>query len=271
MFASKILAIKKHFRTLKNLAVSHPLFSSFDKYKLDQINRKTNEKGYVHLKPKGWKYAVKIRKNFVDKDVVFYVLKDQYHLPPQQAFLRNNPIILDLGSNIGLTVAHMKQHYPNAKIIGYEMNQENYLLAKANTKRYNDVHIINAAVWIEDGKVSYTKAAHFDSYSLLQSINDCSPSQTFEVPSFKLSTIIENHDLDYIDYLKMDIEGAEVAILEASDISWMDKVGAMNIEMHTDKDNDLNTYITILEKKGFIAWKDTNHWCSIFAVRESVV
>ena len=269
MFVSTLVAINKHYRILRNLAVTHPLFSTFDKYKLDQINRKTNEKGYVHLKPKGWKHAVKIRKNFVDKDVVFYVLQDQYHLPPKQALLRDNPVILDLGSNIGLTVAHMKKKYPTAKIIGYEMNQENYLLAKANTKSYQNVNIINAAVWIEDGTVSYTNAAHFDSYSLLQPTEINSVSQTIEVPSLKLTTIIQNHNLDYIDYLKMDIEGAEVAILESSDVSWMDRVFSMNIEMHLDKDNDLNTYIAILEKKGFIAWKDTKHWSSIFAVRKS--
>jgi tRNA1(Val) A37 N6-methylase TrmN6 len=49
------------------------------------------------------------------------------------AKISTNPVFLDLGSNIGLTIAHMKQIYPTSKIVGYEMNKENYILAKENT------------------------------------------------------------------------------------------------------------------------------------------
>jgi hypothetical protein len=65
---------------------------------------------------------------------------------------------------IGLTIAHMKQIYPTSKIIGYEMNKENYILAKI--PNCDDVQIINAAVWIEDATVSYINTANFDSYSI---------------------------------------------------------------------------------------------------------
>lgn len=268
MFASKILAIKKCYRTLKNLAINHPLFSSFDKYKLDQINRQTNNIKNIHLKPKGWQHGITIRQNFVDKDVVFYVLQEQYHLPPKEAVLRSNSVILDLGSNIGLTVAHLKNKYPLAKIIGYEMNQENYLLAVKNTRKYSNVQIVNTAVWIEDATVTYAKEANFDSYTIVSKSNNNTNSQLVTVPCLQLSTIFKNHNLDYVDYLKMDIEGAEVAILEASDLSWMQKVGVMNIEMHLDKEDDLTHFTSIITQQGFKVWKDHKHWSSIFAVRE---
>lgn len=268
MFASALAQLKKKFRNLKNVLTGHPLFSRYDKYQLDQINRETNYKKHIRLKPKGWKHGITIRQNFVDKDVVFYVLQEQYHLPPTQAILRSNPIILDLGSNIGLTVAHMKQLYPLAKIIGYEMNQENFLLAVANTQKYPDVQIVNTAVWIEDATVSYANAANFDSYAIVSEVNNNENSQLVTVPCLQLSTILKNHNLDFVDYLKMDIEGAEVAILEAYDLSWMQKVGAMNIEMHLDKEEDLTHFKLIIQQQGFKVWKDDKHWSSIFAVRE---
>jgi hypothetical protein len=90
------------------------------------------------------------------------------------------------------------------------------------------------------------------------------------VPSLKLASIIKNHNLTHIDYLKMDIEGAEKAILESEDLNWMDKVGAMNIEMHLDRNIDLNEFITIIEKRGFTVWKDSKHWSSIFAVNNNL-
>lgn len=270
MFIELLQALKKEYRIIKNLAAPHPLFSVFDKFKLSKIKRDTNTNGFIYLKPKGWLHNIKIRKNFVDKEVVYYVLQDQYHLPPLQATMSVNPVILDLGSNIGLTIGHMKQMYPNAKIIGYEMNKENYLLAKQNTRFYNDVMVINTAVWIADATVKYTNAAAYDSYSILNYSGNKNAGEIIEVPSLQLASIIKTHNLTYIDYVKMDIEGAEIAILEAADLSWMDQVGAMNIEMHLDQNNDLSKFIAIIEKKGFTVWKDTKHWSSIFAVRNNL-
>jgi hypothetical protein len=40
----------------------------------------------------------------------------------------------------------------------------------------------------------------------------------------------------------MDIEGAEKAILKSKDLSWMDKVGAMNIEMHLDGNENITNF-----------------------------
>lgn len=271
MFASAIAHLKKNFRNIKRAVTVDPLFSRYDKYQLDLINRSTNIKKHVRLKPKGWKHGITIRQNFVDKDVVFYVLQEQYHLPPVEATFRSNPVILDLGSNIGLTVAHLKNQYPLATIIGYEMNQENYLLAVANTQKYPDVQIVNTAVWIEDATVSYATEANSDSYSIVSQTEKSRIGQQITVPCLQLSTIFKNHDLDYVDYLKMDIEGAEESILRAADLSWMQKVGAMNIEMHLDKEDDLTHFISIITQQGFKVWKDNKHWSSIFAVRDVVL
>jgi FkbM family methyltransferase len=268
MFIKTLQDLKKEYRIIKNLLAPHPLFSTIDKYKLSKIKRDSNRRGFTYLQPKGWLHNVKIRKNFIDKEVVHYVLQDQYHLPPMSAKISANPVILDLGSNIGLTIAHMKQIYPSSRIIGYEMNRENYLLAKRNTKFYDNVMVINTAVWIEDATVRYRNTENYDSYTILNGIAKNDADELIEVPSLKLASIIKNHNLNYIDYLKMDIEGAEKAILQSADLSWMDKVGAMNIEMHLERNNDLSEFITIIENRGFTVWKDSKHWSSIFAVRD---
>jgi FkbM family methyltransferase len=270
MFIKTLQALKKKYRTIKDLVAPHPLFSTIDKFKLSKIKRDTNKKGFIYLKPKGLLHTIKIRRNFIDKEVVHYVLQDQYHLPPTLSKISANPVILDLGSNIGLTIVHMKHIYPTSKIIGYEMNRENYLLAKRNTKFYDNVIVVNTAVWIEDATVTYRNTANYDSYAILNDIGKKDADELIEVPSLKLASIIKNHNLTHIDYLKMDIEGAEKAILESKDLSWMDKVGAMNIEMHLDRNNDLNEFLAIIENRGFTVWKDSKHWSSIFAVRNTL-
>ena len=46
-----------------------------------------------------------------------------------------------------------------------------------------------------------------------------------------IDTLRREHGIDRIDLLKLDIEGAELDVLSASD-SWMHAVGAVVVELH---------------------------------------
>ena len=271
MLLNKLKHFKNKYREIRALLAPHALFNRFDKIKLSQIKRDKGKPGFYYIKPKGFNHNIKIRKCYIDKEVVYYVLNDQYHLPPGLFNLANSPVILDLGSNIGLTIAHFKHVYPKAKIIGYEMNKENFLLAKRNTKFYEDVIVINKAVWTEDTKVKYNKSSGYDAYSIIGNIDEKKIElELEEVESFSINSIIKAHNLNHIDYLKMDIEGAEKAILKSKDLSWMDKVQAMNIEMHLDNKEVIDDYIKIIVNRGFNAWKDDKHWSCILAIKRDV-
>lgn len=260
--------IKKLYREIKVLLSPHPLFRVIDKIKLSKIKKDTDEKGFIFLKPKGFRHNIKIRRNYVDREVIHYVLQDQYHLPPKSSKISRTPVILDLGSNIGLTIVHMKHIYPNAKIIGYEMNKENFLLAKRNTKFFDDVIVNNKAVWFENKVVFYKINSCHDAYSVIDNKELSENKQEkVEVQSTTIPNIIEEYNLNYVDYLKMDIEGAEEAILNSDDLSWLNIIHSMNIEMHLDDNEKIFDYIKIIESKGFKAWKDDKHWSSIFAVK----
>ena len=67
----------------------------------------------------------------------------------------------------------------------------------------------------------------------------------------------------------MDIEGAEKDILTHHDLSWLDYVNSINIEMHLNEEESIDAYIKIIEDQGFKAWKDTNHISSIIAVKKA--
>lgn len=271
MFNKGLKSLKKQYRELRTLFAPHPLFRVVDKIKLSKLKKGTDKKGYITLKPKGFKHSLKIRKNYTDREVIHYVLQDQYHLPPKTSKLSDNPVIVDLGSNIGVSIAHMKHVYPNAKIIGYEMNIDNFKLAERNIKFYDNVSVNNNAVWIDNSTVTYKDNSGYDSYSITTDLDDKNDHQTRkEVQAITMASIIKNNNLDQIDYIKMDIEGAEEAILKADDLSWMNKVNAMNIEMHLDDKKDIFNYIKIIENKGFNAWKDDKHWSSIFVVRKDI-
>lgn len=258
-----IFKVKKLYWRYKYIWEDHPILKICDKIKIHFITKHSISNELISLHPKTLKHPIKIRKNFTDKEVLFYVLQDQYHLPVSPIMMPANAVILDLGSNIGLTVAHFKNLFPDARVIGCEMNKGNYDIAMENTKHYDGVEIINTAIWIHNEGINYNDNASNDSYSI--SIDDDKKDQNVHVPSITIDRLISDNNITSINYLKMDIEGAETSILDEN-LEWLNIVEALGIEFHSDEET-LNKYKSIIENKGFKVWRDTRHWNSILALK----
>lgn len=227
-------------------------------YWKEQIRENKNELYCLHLKRNigGFIY---IRKNsYIDREVLKCTFINQYHIPPFN--LPNDAIILDIGSNIGLTILHYKLLYPNCKILGYEMDKDNFELASKNCAQLANCTIVNKAVWYTNTIVSYDSSIREDGYSISDS--DII-SNNIEIESITLQDILKENQLTHIDFLKMDIEGAEKDILLKGDKQWMNLVRAMHIEIHDNSFFD--SAMSILTQQGFYCQKDNNHWCAIFA------
>ncbi|MBX9449381.1 MAG: FkbM family methyltransferase [Taibaiella sp.] len=251
------------YNYLKRVMIFHQLF---DKKDAKRLLHKHNDDylEYIEVNPKDWEHPIKIRNNTTDKRVIEYVLYHKYHLPPDLAEIPDHPIILDLGSNIGLTIAQLKREFPNATVYGFEMDEENFEIAGFNTKQLNQVFIFNNAVWYEDTLVSYDKSDNFDAFKIADVEKYGKKS---EVMAYSLNTIIKDNQIEKIDYLKMDIEGAELSIFNKGDLEWLDIVYSFNIEFHFISKKGLNQYVELLKSKGFHAWIDTKHYACILGVR----
>jgi FkbM family methyltransferase len=199
----------------------------------------------------------------VDRDVFRYVFHNQYHLPP--VTLTDAPVILDLGANIGLTIRHYQHLYPNARIIGYEMDTANFDMTQRNCQSLTQCTLVNTAVWKETGHIAYQSDTEEDAYHINTTLSQGSAVVT--APATSISDILKNNNLSRVDFIKMDIEGAEKDILEHPDRAWMQYVGSINMEIH---DTDFfQSAIQILENEGFECKKDHRHWSAILAVRPS--
>ena len=60
---------------------------------------------------------------------------------------------------------------------------------------------------------------------------------------------MKDFNIESVDYLKMDIEGAEAELMKG-DTSWLEHVRAINIEVHSPP-ADYDTIKEILERNGF--------------------
>jgi FkbM family methyltransferase len=199
------------------------------------------------------------RGSLIDRDVIQYVFYHQYHLPLNP--LPAKSVILDLGANIGCTVCHFNHLYPDATIIGYELDKANYEVALKNIQSFKKCYINNQAVWGLKRTAYYNHQHHFDAYHVNEQLRSGK-----QVSTITINDILDSYRLEKVDYLKMDIEGAEKNILLAGDTSWLHRVqGELNIEMH-EKDI-VQQYMDVITGYGFRCYIDKKHPNQLRAVR----
>lgn len=76
-----------------------------------------------------------------------------------------------------------------------------------------------------------------------------------------IDELSEEHGIDRIDVMKMDIEGAEAGIM-AGNLDWLDRVGVLIVEIHR-KYVEAAPILKALESKGF-SGADHHGPCDVF-------
>lgn len=183
----------------------------------------------------------------------------------EETYLRNeyffqakndHPLIIDAGSNMD-TPIYFKWLYSNAKIIAFEANPVTFGLLKQNilTNKLIGIQLHNVALLDKEKSIDFFSNKN-DRGTGLASVYKSSAANRHEVRfsqrviTKKLSTFIDKP----IDFLKIDIEGAENAVFTELDQSKKIKlIKQMAIEYHHHqvKGDFLGKFLSILEKNGF--------------------
>jgi FkbM family methyltransferase len=138
------------------------------------------------------------------------------------------PRILDCGANIGLASLFFKRRYPAARITAFEADPSIAALLEQNLRMNaaGDVEVIAAAVWTVDGEVTF-RPDGADS-GAVASLAGAPDTQAVRVPAVRLADRLSREP---IDLLKLDIEGAEMAVL-ADCAGALQNVSALLLEVH---------------------------------------
>jgi FkbM family methyltransferase len=213
---------------------------------------------------------VLLRPSTSDVAVVEATFADRYHLPPADAPLSAEPRILDLGSNIGLTVAHFAVLYPTAQILGVEMDADNAKLALHNTEPWRDrCQIINAAAWHCDGEVRYRGTAGDEvGFQIVEGADTTIGDRARAISMDTLIAELAGGSAP-IDYVKVDIEGAEEQVLRTN-TSWTERVHSIKVELHDLHEPDAYGFDACradLEALGFRTRVDDRHCATVIGVR----
>lgn len=121
-----------------------------------------------------------------------------------------NPIIVDGGSNIGLSILYFKMIYPTCRIIAFEPNPKAYELLTKNiiNNHLASVTQFNVALSDQEGDASLYPGRY--SGSLTPGLFNSSEQDSMEIiKTRKASSYIH----EVVDLLKLDVEGSETGIL----------------------------------------------------------
>jgi FkbM family methyltransferase len=163
------------------------------------------------------------------RDVFF----KSHHLPPAQLPPEQIAVVWDLGANVGLTMAHMATLLPSARIVGVELDEQNMRLARRNVAHWGErCEIVHAAVWTEDGTIAYEReAGQEQSFHVSDADAGGGAPATSRAPATSLNTLLERTGASRVDYVKMDIEGAEMQVLKEG-TDWAQRVRSIKVEVH---------------------------------------
>lgn len=166
---------------------------------------------------------------------------------------KKNPYIVDCWGNIGMAVLYFKYLYPESIIDTYEPDRETFGILSDNVKRNNltNVRCIDEAISGESGEMefySFGDMAWGPGNTLERSQVNFKNINSYKV---KVSTL-SSKNYEYIDFLKIDIEGAEGKLFQDLDeTDFIKKVGRISLEYHYDEGishNVLSSIISILER-----------------------
>lgn len=180
-------------------------------------------------------FLCSIREIFIEKQSYFKSFKKQ-------------PIIIDCGANIGLTIIYFKTIYPEAKIIAFEPDDNVFEILERNISifEYKDVTLYKVAVWNENKNLVFYSQGSL-SGSLESSLSK--GKNAIQVKGLRLKEYLTD---DEIDFINMDIEGAESTVIP--DIKEkLNNVQSIFIEYHSisNQNQKLSDLIRIVEEAGF--------------------
>lgn len=163
--------------------------------------------------------------------------------------LDSAPRIIDGGANIGLASLYFKRLYPAARITAFEADPAIHAVLADNLRRNGagDVETVHAALWTERGEIDF-RCEGADS-GAVDSLAGSLRGTVRRVPAVRLRDIL---DKEAVDLLKLDIEGAERAVLGDCGRS-LRQVRTLCLDLHEFDPSARSTpdVLAVLEEAGF--------------------
>jgi FkbM family methyltransferase len=141
-------------------------------------------------------------------------IRDQY----PARMLSGARTIVDVGANIGLLSYYARRQAPQARIIAIEADPDTFAILNSNLTDQR-VECFHQAVSSTPGTLDFYSSST-SGWSSLYPVMGAADGRKVSVRSEPLSTTLRACNIGFIDFLKVDVEGAEYDILLGDPPLW---------------------------------------------------
>ncbi len=181
------------------------------------------------------------------------IFMSESYLRGMKLDLGKNPVVIDIGANIGFFTLFILTRLHGSRVFSYEPMPSNFRQLKRNLQMNPGLPVtcIQKAVTGRSGDITL----HFDSsckYTTAATIHEVEGKnpETITVEGVSLSDVFRENNLERCDLLKMDCEGAELEILYNCPQEIMDRIGNIVMEVHGGPE-DYRNIEEYLRRMGF--------------------
>jgi len=161
---------------------------------------------------------------------------------------RTGMVIIDMGANVGIITDHMRKFA--SKVYAIEPSPEHFAALSKNKAFFgwDNVELFNVAVADHNGEMFL---AFESSNRTCNSITNNYGQGGVMVKTVALDSFFEDNGIDEVDFIKMDVEGADDLILRSAGFAKVSpKIKAIEVEFHHSDWPELVSYVCTL---GFTA------------------
>jgi len=218
-----------------------------DSLKKDGVDFKKKDKQIIVYFPE----KLILRKSPSSDFPVFLQVFHEKQYEPVVSFCRWNNIqvntIVDLGANVGLTSIYLKKQFGKAVIYAIEPDLLNFETLQNNINEFTDIKAEQLAIWSHE---TFLSPAYEEQSDWGKTFHENSNNHSHSIKAMSIRQFISHKQLNIIDILKIDIEGAEKHIFEG-ELDFLGQVKVIAIEIH-ETFIAKKTIQDILLNKGFI-------------------
>jgi len=191
---------------------------------------------------------------------------------------KNVEVIFDIGSCHCLESVEFAKKYKNSKVFAFEANPESYQVCLNNSKNYPSIEVINQAINDYDGFCKFYPMDKDKTITTWEDGNQGASSlyrangaydhiekyvqYEIEVPCTRIDSFCNKNNIDHIDIVWMDLQGAELKALQSMG-SILDTIQIIHTELEVNPMyegqclfSDVNQFLT---QNGFdLEWGNTN-------------
>ncbi len=142
--------------------------------------------------------------------------------------------VIDAGAHVGCSSLFFAARYPKATILAVEADARNHQQLVRNTAAIPSIKPMLGAVFHQNAPVKVRNPDDRPWGFQVSAADANGPGDGAQVPGRTLLEWMRLADFPRIDLLKLDIEGAELELLENDGAVWLRQVGTLIIELHDD-------------------------------------